>query len=64
MVNSTCVISPWPFILTHSARRLPTSSITAPTDLGGASITRYSIGSMSWPSISLVMTRGLPTDSS
>ena len=33
-------------IFTHSARRLPTSSITAPTDVGGTSITRYSIGSM------------------
>ena len=32
--------------------------------VGGTSITRYSIGSIVWPLISLVMTRGLPTDSS
>ncbi len=46
MVNSMCVMSPRASILRHSARRLPTSSITAPTEAGGTSITRYSIGSM------------------
>jgi hypothetical protein len=35
MVNSMCVISPWLSILTHSARRLSTSSITAPIEVGG-----------------------------
>src|SRR5438477_298041 len=35
IVNSTCVVSPRLSILRHSPRRLPTASMTAPTDADG-----------------------------
>ena len=45
IVNSMCVSLAAVVHLHALARRLPTSSITGPTDVAGTSITRYSIGS-------------------
>src|SRR5436853_358964 len=52
---------PWLTSLVIVARRGPTFWVTAPMNSSGMSMTRCSIGSSTWPSVSRVMICGLPT---